>query len=801
MEAMKTPFNSFCWNAFFAALSIISHNTGNPTPAMAMSFVDLMIRKNYKQPWNALTSFLFMMVISNSCPMLCLPLYLLIRLVDTDSIRYRWMTYPVRKILDFFVELEINFAYPMFGVNSTAWLGDLRDHLAASYHEFSEVVIIPAVTCVTALHLNTLHITTPILDTGTTPLKSPTEMLNRYRRSEAAYKKAVVFSLFTLMVMTAGALGFVSAALIFVMWLLQAPTKRYLNRTANRTRIKDGVWRISTEYFGLPMFGGIGVSQNGVLHVPYHVCNAQPILIGDHTYEPFFVDGDLDLVTYGGPPNLVTPNPDDDVYICLQNDISVTTYYLGKNINVEENSISFPSLTSPGQSGSPVVIQRKVEDTTVLYLAGLAGRYVAIGDTRTEFSMSVTEEKKRYKKIVTHPGSGKTRTILPELIRQALHDHPTRKVLVSGPTVIVCREIAKAMEINKIKYGMNVKGGHPNKSAPVQIAAHRTMIGLITSKALNNYQTLILDEAHCDQASTRMLRTYGNYMVKQGLCFTEMSATLDEDCDGKSNYQIDDVEIMESEVVSKVISLIEEGKRVLLFVTSFKGNTARSYLKQLQKFNPIKLSRATLDMAYKSLPDLNYRLIITTDIAEVGINIPDLDAVVDPSQSFKYTNDNGIVSGHVIPVTKASMVQRRGRVGRDKPGAYYYIRRGHQSHKTSEESDAEILSHGRTWNSDSKIPPFSLTQAQFTHWVDSDYTPFRIFLMYDANGNARDPNVPSHRTEIMNLLSSFKPTDPLIPAGTYTGCGGMNCPCNGFYTYYDDRDHDYVFKTQTPLDL
>jgi len=794
MEITKTPFYDPCWNFAFAFASILSQTTGNPLIVLAMSFIDLMYKKNYSNPWNALTSFCLMFYLSQAAPVSCLPFYLLIRMSDTETLQSS-LAAPVRFVLNSITGVYVTLTNPPSGGNANYILENVVKHVSDFYTTLPEHLEIPTFSTLTGTYLNSLHLSSPVHVVPNTQLDRPVEIMRKYRDAELMWKRCVMILLVLMAITSAGPTGLASAVSILGLWCLHTPTKRYTNMQRHPCQIRDGVWRLTTDYFGIPAFSGIGVSQAGILHAPYHVCRAQPIQIGKAVYQPFFVDVDIDLVTYGGMPNTVTPREGDELYISLQNDSSVLTYYLGKNVYVEDHSMTFPSLTSPGQSGSPVIISRKKGDSTVLLLAGLAGRYVGSEKSgKTEFLTNPYQQPRSlHQAIITYPGSGKTRTQLPQLIRQALFDYPMKKVLVTGPTVVVCREIAKALDKNNIPYGMNVKGHFPNRVAPVQIAAHRSMIGLITSGAIENYYTLILDEAHCDQAATRMLRRFGAYMVSQNKSFIELSATLDNMCDDRSNYHIEDVPITEDNIIPEIQQKLTAGNRVMVFVTSLASPMARKMAKEFKKYEPIKLSRATFDNAYKSLSDVSRKLILTTDMAEVGINVPELDVVVDPSNTFKYYNENNIIDGGVRPITWASRTQRRGRVGRDRPGVYMYVPRNAETYITADEFDADVLSAGRAWNDKLTITPFTLTAGQFLKWVDSDMTPFRVYLLYDQLGMARDLNNPDNLRIIMDLVDGFRASAHDSEASLHRGCGRRKCLCSGYYTFYDAREHDLLY--------
>ena len=98
-------------------------------------------------------------------------------------------------------------------------------------------------------------------------------------------------------------------------------------------------------------------------------------------------------------------------------------------------------------------------------------------------------------KITSHPGSGKTKTIIPELITQNRAKLKRKKILVTGPTRVVCRELHRSLVKEIGRVGLNVKGSNDRDDyADVQIAAHRTALRMLVNRdrAVRNFGVMII---------------------------------------------------------------------------------------------------------------------------------------------------------------------------------------------------------------------------------------------------------------------------------------------------------------------
>nr|AKL90453.1 NSP2 [Guaico Culex virus] len=583
----------------------------------------------------------------------------------------------------------------------------------------------------------------------------------------------------------------------FVYQFVESDVKSSVDLGARSAPIKNGVYQIDNTIATWKVSHGIGVVWGNVMHIPYHVCYARTLRIGASVYKPYTIDPTKDLVTYNGPPQFANLPIDSVVYVNCETSLSSTTYELPINVDTTTSMITWAGVTSPGESGSPVF--SRTEDGEIS-LVGLAGRYyMDCSGSSTEFSeippTIEVEEQSNYHRITSHPGSGKTRRIIPDIIAKCLTEDPTRRVLVTGPTRVVCKELYYALN-GKFSVGLNIKDQQvfKNMHARVQIAAHASMMSMLlsNSKEVHNAGTLIIDEAHVDDASTYMLRQYGQDMLKNGKTLYELSATLDGESDSRSNYPITDKRITQNELIKTIENSLMAEKRTLVFVPGLKNKVALTITKTFNAFSPILLSRETYHNTAPLLLDESRLLIISTNIAECGINIPALQVVVDLGTVYTYFEDNHTVSSRTSIVTEASVIQRRGRVGRDRPGEYYSLYDGiTYPIKTASKHDAEVMMTGRAWApSISNDWNMKLSDNQVLTSLQKGHIPAQVFLTTDTKGTRLPEEI------IVDRLKRLKQSYPMI---AYCGCSDPSCQCAGEYAWFDERIHDLLIGKRVTL--
>nr|QPZ88377.1 NS3-like protein [Soybean thrips virus 1] len=557
--------------------------------------------------------------------------------------------------------------------------------------------------------------------------------------------------------------------------------------------IQSGVYRIKVDLCGIPVSRGIGVSYEGVMHVPFHVTHGNPIYHNERLIKPYMVDVYDDIVTYGGPPRFCRVEEGDEVFVNTETDESRTSYKIGDLAMSEDSTvIGWKGVTKPGESGSPVIALRSTnsEDKKVL-LVGQAGRYVKDRSGCVEFSsVSGVEADSSYRRIVTFPGSGKTTRQIPIEIRNILTKHGGGKVLLSGPTRVVCEEMYKALG-KEFSVALNIKNSKKrNTTAKVQICAHATALKMLIGGApeLNNLRGIIIDEAHVMDPSTIMLREYAKFRnINDKLDLVEMSATLDGECDERSRYTVVEHEVDNESRMKEIIreKLESTEERVLIFVPGIQNASTRKLISEFSEYRPVILSRKEFESGMRGVQNLERRLIISTDIAECGINVPELDCVFDTNVKYGYGYDAGLVTPQLYKVNKASRVQRKGRVGRYKAGEYYSVKTKHPDLvKTAAEFDAEVLSSGREWSTSNNDWQIAFTDRQLSNWLmqEEDKCPMQIYLEVDKSGKQYSKSV------IRKRVMAQRDGDVTVSSC----CEDKNCPLRGKWKMFDMRAHDWL---------
>ncbi|UTH76863.1 NSP2 [Inopus flavus jingmenvirus 1] len=686
--------------------------------------------------------------------------------------------------------------HPMFGANDStiiARLRDLyvtvRDHVAS---EFGEYLMVERKT--EAIWLRDHGVSSIPLRISDRPTVAACDMRSTIETTQKMYRTALVLVIFLLGIMVLRLPLLVLVGILVYLYTTLENEVRKLDYTSKGAPLKEGVYLIRNDIFGINFSHGIGVVFNGVMHIPYHVCSARQLHIGKTIYKPYYISTSTDMVTYNGPSQVLSPTDDEQIYVNCETFETRTSYLVTVDIDMSANMITWQGVTRPGESGSPVYGFKSGK----IVLLGLAGRYYKNSDgIVTEYTDSPTAvtpiADSPYQKHIFHPGYGKTMKVVPSIIVKHLVAEPQGKVIVAGPTRVVCKELYKSLK-DQFKTSLIVKD-HPSlrdNSAQVQIGAHATIIRLIENgdPAVRAPTCLIIDEAHFGDASTIMLRHYGQWMVGMGYELHELSATLDGEYATGSNYPIVEQTISLSSVASTAEEELSLGRRVLIFVPSLKTTTELQG--QLMKHNPILLSRESYTNVHPYLNDTNRRLIFSTEIAECGVNISDLDTVIDIGTKFTYLYDNKVVYGRTIPITMGSYVQRKGRVGRTKEGRYYGVGKPQEMKiETASLLDAQIMMTGRAWSPGITNPlNICLSGNQLTMMYEKQEIPTQVYLTRRVNGE------PKSAQERAQILTEMRTNCDMVH---YVGCRKEQCTCKGNWAWFDERIHDELIGNRIPM--
>lgn len=158
--------------------------------------------------------------------------------------------------------------------------------------------------------------------------------------------------------------------------------------------------------------------------------------------------------------------------------------------------------------------------------------------------------------------------------------------------------------------------------------------------------------------------------------FSENSAVIS--IPGKM-YPVTETILSVNKKIDIIYNKILEGRNILVFEPG---------VREIEEvINAIKLKCATASTKVECLPlygDLDLKeqqkafekysvpkVVVATNIAQTSITIPDIDCVCDSGLEKKKFYEMGVEGLHLIDISKADIIQRKGRAGRVKPGEYF----------------------------------------------------------------------------------------------------------------------------------
>ena len=307
--------------------------------------------------------------------------------------------------------------------------------------------------------------------------------------------------------------------------------------------------------------------------------------------------------------------------------------------------------------------------------------------------------------IMAETGAGKS-TQVPQYLLDAGYN-----VLVTQPRRLAAYSVAKrvAFEINE-ELGRTV--GYRTAVGRCDSPETRCLFctdGLALVRELldiGRHNVLILDEVHEWNLNIEVLTAWAKAQIRRNIDYkiVLMSATLNKDdfmvffnnpviidIPGRL-HPIEERQAGES-IVEDTAKLLKEGRNVLVFQPGKKD--IRGTIAELQALPGLDAEILPLHSELK--PDeqdlcfCKYELpkcVVSTNIAQTSITIPDIDAVVDSGEERLRKMADGIEGLYLNPISLADRAQRKGRAGRVKPGIFI----DHcPTDKRSEFSKPEIL--------------------------------------------------------------------------------------------------------------
>nr|WOE87815.1 polyprotein [Japanese encephalitis virus] len=477
----------------------------------------------------------------------------------------------------------------------------------------------------------------------------------------------------------------------FGYWLTLKTTKRggvFWDTPSPKPCLKGdtttGVYRIMARGILGTYQAGVGVMYENVFHTLWHTTRGAAIMSGEGKLTPYWGSVKEDRISYGGPWRFDRKwNGTDDVQV-----IVVEPGKPAVNIQTKPGVFRTPfgevgavSLDYPrGTSGSPILDSNG--DIIGLYGNGVElgdGSYVSAivqGDRQEEpvpDAYTPSMLKKRQMTVLDlHPGSGKTRKILPQIIKDAIQQRLRTAVL--APTRVVAAEMAEALRGLPVRYQTSAVQREHQGNEIVDVMCHATLTHrLMSPNRVPNYNLFVMDEAHFTDPASIAARGYIATKVELGeAAAIFMTATPPGTTDPfpDSNAPIHDLqdEIPDRAWSSGYEWITDYAGKTVWFVASVKmGNEIAMCLQRAGK-KVIQLNRKSYDTEYPKCKNGDWDFVITTDISEMGANFG-ASRVIDCRKSVKPTileeGEGRVILGNPSPITSASAAQRRGRVGRN----------------------------------------------------------------------------------------------------------------------------------------
>nr|QNS31062.1 putative NS3-like protein [Thrips tabaci associated jingmen-like virus 1] len=686
----------------------------------------------------------------------------------------------------------------IIGVNSRdtiEFFKTVGDGLWANFSEWISSVTVSNV--VTASYLRELELPPVTVKVGEAPHLSAVEAHSMFisGRVRNYFFMSLAIFLFLIFFIFAPTFAFAIAMCLFA--IRENAMKGYQEAVASKVDLKSGIYYLRTYFLGWVIDESIGVCVNGVMHATHHATYDATLVVGNRWLKPSYISPEADITVWGGNSAVVLATPQDDkFYLDVNNFDSRTTYEVMVDRD-EDGNLSWKGITTPGQSGSPLYVIRDGQQ----FLVGLAGRWVSVGGKTTEYAKSVKAQPvttpvipNEVQYYTQHPGYGKTRKIIPKLVDEGLKR--SGMVIVSGPTRTVCEEIASAL---RSIYGVKVSQDTSDSkarftAARIHVMAHETLLSRIArgEDAILRAGTIILDEVHFNDASTIALQHITREWAQTGTVVVSwLSATIGEEFDRRSNFHITDTQIDKADQLDTVLTCLNNKQKVIWFVKSVVGKDGVDAMHSAvtlaaRDIEPppriIKLHRAT----YASLKDIlaakDYDLVISTNIAECGVNL-DVDAVVDCSESFDFYHISNDIVGMVKTISLASSIQRRGRCGRSREGTYYYVHTPDlgDREETAAQFDGKCFASAFAAVEDAKL---NLTPAQVRSCLLKGYGAHVGNLIFNRYGRVID------KADVQDAVDSF--VDPRRKAARVAcPASKKDCVCVTQWTeWFDDRVHD-----------
>ncbi len=294
--------------------------------------------------------------------------------------------------------------------------------------------------------------------------------------------------------------------------------------------------------------------------------------------------------------------------------------------------------------------------------------------------------------ISAETGAGKS-TQVPKFLTEQYN-----RVVVTEPRIMAAKTLAMRVSEelctdlgNEVGYMTAYDKCHSKESKLLYCTDGLQLVRTIFDKnkgERSSQNVLIVDEVHEWNNNIECLVAWCKHVrYKWNTKVVLMSATME--CEKLAEFfensteilqvpgNLYDVEVEERDADRLIYSIkenIEKRKNILVFVPGKKEIkeviTTLSDMKVDATLLPLH-SEIDWDEQKKCFLEYNRsKVIISTNIAQTSITIPDIDVVIDTGKANVSIAQNGVQGLYTIDISIADIMQRKGRAGRTKGGKY-----------------------------------------------------------------------------------------------------------------------------------
>lgn len=299
--------------------------------------------------------------------------------------------------------------------------------------------------------------------------------------------------------------------------------------------------------------------------------------------------------------------------------------------------------------------------------------------------------------VVSHTGTGKS-TFIPQALYES--GRIEGRIIVTQPRIIAARENAhysrKQMELASgldlstvVGYQTATEGDRLPENAIIQNTDGLVLAQMMNEGTITPEDVVIVDEAHERNANIDLTIAAAH---KFGIKLVIMSATMDGEraarhaaqARGIPESQVPVIEIpgkpheieerIGKSVCEEAIKYAKEKKNILIFVPGAReaNATIGRLRRRVEGYRILTLNGdQTIEEQRACFENTDEgKIIVSTSVGQTSITIPDIDVVIDSGWDRVGDYQSGVRSLRVRPVSQATSIQRKGRVGRTKPGIY-----------------------------------------------------------------------------------------------------------------------------------